>query len=128
MKQQCSEHRTLVNTKKAFVRCTNTHNWDEAKRCFPSFANESRLTQFLHLSFTKGAPEVFCDYCQAALNSTNVTPVDCYTIIKNGATGYVLQPDSMAITAARVREAVASYQGANIIVAHIPQVSLYQIY
>ncbi len=122
MKEACSKHRSLSILKTSFVRCTNVRNWEDAVSRFSLFAVESRLSQFQHLSFNKGIPQVFRDYCQAALSSRNAQAVDCYTVTCNEIKGYVIQADTTVLTAERIKEAVSTYQGANIIVAHIPKV------
>ena len=123
MKEACARYRSLTILKKSFVRCTNTRNWEHAVSRFRMHADEARLSQFQHLNFNKGIPQVFRDYCQAALSSRSRQDVDCYTVTYNETKGYVLQADTTVLTAERLKEAVSVYQGANIIIAHIPQVS-----
>lgn len=122
LKEACNSQRGMITIKKAFVRCTNTRNWDEAVDRFGAFADEGRLAQFVHLSFQKQIPDPFRNYCQAALSSEHPTAVDCFTVARNGAQGYVLHANPTTLTAAQIKAAVNSYTGAHLIVAHIPQV------
>ena len=124
MKEACNKHRAMTGIKRSFMRCTNTQSWDEAVSRFGAFADEGRLAQFTCLNFHKQIPEPFRDYCQSALNSENPTAVDCYTVAKEGTSGYVLQADTTSLTAARIKQAISCYMGANLIITHIPQVML----
>lgn len=128
MKERCTKHRALATIKSSFVRCTGARNWEDAVHRFEAFTDEVRLAQFVLLNFRKQIPEPFRDYCQAALNSENSTAVDCYTVVKEGTTGYVLQADPTALTAARIKQAISCYTGANLIIAQIPPVSLRQFH
>ncbi len=125
MKEWCNKHQALSTVKSSFVRCTGTRNWEEAVRRFEAFADEDRLAQLIHLNFRKQIPEPFRDFCQAAVNSENPTAVDCYTVIKECTSGYILQDDPTDPTATKIKEAISCYTGANLIIAHIPSIYSY---
>lgn len=57
--------------KKMFVRITNSKNWEEACVQFPEFVKPSWLEQFLSLNFKNGVPEIFRNFCDAALENRN---------------------------------------------------------
>ena len=106
------------------MKCTNSDTWEEVERRFGTYAEEKRLMQFVTLPFTNGIPQVFKDYCQAALTMTTTESSDCFMVHQNDARGYVICADPMMVTAADIKRTVNVFQGANLIIAQIPQVCL----
>eukprot|EP00731_Ephydatia_muelleri_P019608 Em0012g433a len=111
----------LVEVRKNFMKCTNSDTWEEVERRFGTYAEEKRLMQFVTLPFTNGIPQVFKDYCQAALTMTTTESSDCFMVHQNDARGYVICADPMMVTAADIKRTVNVFQGANLIIAQIPQ-------
>ena len=60
---------------KVFVCVTSSKNWEEACLRFPDFVN-----------FKNGVPEVFCNYCDAAIASKSVVA----GIVVGGSTTFFL--------------------------------------
>ncbi len=106
---RCNKHRALSTVKSSFVRCTGTQNWEAVVRRFEAFADEDSLAQFIHLNSHKQIPEPFRNFCQAAVNSKNQTAVDCYTVVKEGTSGYVLQADPTALSETKIKETISCY-------------------
>lgn len=68
MKVKADDYRQHEMMKKAFVRGTNSRNWESASSRYPHFAD--RLHQFSRLKFNKPQlPETFVTFCQAAIDS-----------------------------------------------------------
>ena len=125
LKIHCQTHRALVEVRKNFMKCTNSDTWEEVERRFGTYAEEKHLMQFTTLPFTNGIPQVFKDYCQAALTMTNTEPSDCFMVHQNDTRGYVICADPTMVTAADIKRAVNTFPGANLIIAQIPHVCLY---
>eukprot|EP00731_Ephydatia_muelleri_P017004 Em0010g102a len=121
LKIHCQTYRALVEVRKNFMKCTNSDTWEEVERRFGTYAEEKRLMQFVTLPFTNGIPQVFKDYCQAALTMTTTESSDCFMVHQNDARGYVICADPMMVTAADIKRTVNVFQGANLIIAQIPQ-------
>lgn len=124
LKQAARRYRALQTIQKAFSRCTNT-TWSEAEKRFPGFTSETRLHQFMQLDFSKGVPEAFMSYCQAALQSegpqlVDSLPTEVYSL--NGCRGYVIQQDILTLTYTALREAGVRFNGAHLFVSMLPKV------
>ena len=91
LKIHCQTYRALVEVRKNFMKCTNSDTWEEVERRFGTYAEEKRLMQFVTLPFTNDIPQVFKDYCQAALTMTTTesSAADCSMVHQNDARGYV---------------------------------------
>ena len=68
MKCSAEKFQSMELIKKKFVRITNSKSWEEACARFPGFVTPQKLKQFLSLNFRKEIPEVFKNYCDAALS------------------------------------------------------------
>ena len=67
MKSSAAQFHTMQQIRKMFVRITNSKNWEEACVRFPEFTCQEKLQKFLSLDYRHGPPEVFRNYCDAAL-------------------------------------------------------------
>lgn len=80
LKVKADEIRQFEMIKKAFVRCTNSRNWDTAQSRYSHFAD--RLHRFSKLSFNKPQlPETFLTFCQAAVDSKQ--GIGCFMLLLN---------------------------------------------
>ena len=120
MKKGAMDFRALENIRKAFTRCTNT-TWDEAKQRFPWHTNDQNLSHFLGLSFTKGVPDSFRIYCQAALRGENHHESNDFEY--KGSEAVVIELMINEFTVDDLQASYPSYSGANLILTSIPKVS-----
>ena len=122
LKDAAKRYRALQSVRTAFCRCTNT-TWEEACERFPLYTSDQRLSQFLSLSF-KSVPDAFVSYCQAALQkehlSSSTQSLDVYSY--HGAVAYALQHDILTLSYSDIQASGATFSGAHLFIAHIPQV------
>ena len=128
MKEAASHFRSMEQIKQAFVRCTNSRNWENAVSTYPSFTSEERLVKFIVFDLKKEIPEVFRTYCQTAIDSTSDNaPRDekqASTTFKVGdVTVHLVQGEFTKLSAQDIKQAHPSYSGAHLILTHIQNVS-----
>lgn len=84
LKKICEKKRKIVDLRQKFVHLTNCKDWKDAETKFPIHANPEKLEQFLALNIKKSTPQVFSQYCAAAvLWSTNKEHTENVTNISN---------------------------------------------
>ena len=121
LKDAAKHYRALQSVHTAFCRCTNT-TWEEA--CEISTLHQwPAIESVLSLSF-KSVPDVFVSYCQAALQkehlSSSTQSLDVYSY--HGAVAYALQHDILTLSYSDIWASGATFSGAHLFIAHIPQV------
>ena len=102
-----------------FMRVICPKNWEEACVHFPDFVKETRLKQFLSLNFKNGVPEVFRNYCDAAIASKNVAA----GIVVGGSTTLFVCATFNSVSAHDILNLNPTFTGAHLIMATIPNVS-----
>ena len=118
MKEAAGHFRKMEALKRCFCRCTNT-SWGEALHQFPNHANEDRLSQFIEMNFTKGVPESFQAYCQAAMSHSS-SEVDTYA--HNDLKVFVIGHDPLTATHTIITNSGVHYNGFQLFTAVIPEV------
>ena len=119
MKEAAGHFRKMEALKRCFCRCTNT-SWGEALHQFPNHANEDRLSQFIEMNFTKGVPESFQAYCQAAMSHSSSEEVDTYA--HNDLKVFVIGHDPLTATHTIITNSGVHYNGFQLFTAVIPEV------
>ena len=129
MKKRASDFRSLGIVKSTFMRLTNTHNWATAEEKFPTFTSTTRLSQYARLNFKHDVPAVFHTYCQAALDSiaaaASSVSVSMMNIEVNGVITVRLIESEFSSASAQLRDADASYCGAQLMIYRMPVVRKY---
>ncbi|XP_019860419.1 PREDICTED: uncharacterized protein LOC109588741 [Amphimedon queenslandica] len=118
MKTRADNFRQYEMMKKAFVRCTNSRNWDEATSLYPNFID--RLGQFSRLTFSKPQlPDTFLTFCQAAIDSRRGEP--CGEAVKKFGdyTITLVEGSLQACSSEAIKKANTSYNGAHLILSNI---------
>ena len=69
MRDAATKLRGMQVVKGTFTKMTGCTNWNEAAMKFPNHAVEEQLKAFTGLSFKGGLPDVFKEYCRAAMTS-----------------------------------------------------------
>ena len=150
LRERAMQFRALEAVKSAFVRTTNSNNWETARELFPHHTNVDRLKPFTNLSFkgtttyntmennvrtyhnmpllslTGGLPGVFKDYCRSAMLSAESTPMDTSamtTFSKDGCSLTFLKVDSTVQTGEYIKRHLPDFCGANLMIAVITKVS-----
>ena len=118
MKVCAGKFRSLEVVKRAFVRITNSKNWEEACARFPQFVTTQKLEQFLSLDFKKSVPEVFRIFCNAALSHKN--PV---AGIGAGNSQAFICHEFSSVTTQDIQGVFPKFSGANLIISSVPNVS-----
>jgi len=121
MKRESNRFRALENVKKVFARATTTNSsWEEARTRFPWHTNEDNISQFLGLNFTKGVPDSFKSYIQAALRGERHYEQNRH--VYQGSEAVVIELPMNNITLVQVQQSFPSYSGSNLILTSVPQV------
>ena len=99
--------------------------WEEAQETFPHFAREDRLKNFLSLPLKGkgGVPQIFRDYCQAALDGSIQEAQPATTVKKNGHTAHFIESSFKTLTVQTLKKAIPNYGGVNLVLAHMNKVS-----
>lgn len=119
MKCSAEKFRSVEIVKKRFLCITNSKNWEEASARFPDFVTPHKLEQFLPLNFKKGIPEVFRNYCDAALS--NNTPV---ASAGSEDRALLVCGEFSTITIQDIQGVWPKFSGANLIVTSASSVSI----
>ena len=103
-------------------RCVNAPSWDDAQSMYPNFAREARLKSFLNVikKSKQKIPQVFLDYCQAALDSKAQEPYS--TVSRDGTSAHFLKANFKTISEEGLRT-ISTYRGSHLVIACLPQVS-----
>ena len=93
----------------------------------PAFAREERLEKFLSFDFKLGPPEVFCNFCQAALDSKSApTPVTGMRFaVDSGCSLLVIDAEFSSVTAQEILQFDPTFCGAHLIMSNVPKVSIF---
>ena len=96
---------------------TNSKNWEEACLKFPDFVTSNKLEQFTSLNFRNNIPEIFRNYCEAALSRKHAVA---------GVCGSGESPALLVCCNVTTQEILAVYPkfaGAHLIITSIANVS-----
>ena len=104
-------------------RCTGKATWEDAAKDFPAFTQEERLRPFLGLKLKGGVPQPLRDFCQAAIDSKRVKDVPAYTVLNKGNKASFVEGSYKTISGRGITEKIPHFQGANLIVARLTDVS-----
>ena len=121
MKLLASEFRSLELIRKCFIRITSVNSWEEACIRFPNFTVEERIKQFQSLDFKHEPPEVFRNYCDAALASKSAQPGVCIQA-DSGSCICLVCSTFFSLTAQSILDVDSSFAGAHLIAATMPDV------
>lgn len=113
----------------AFLRLTNTETWEEAKQQFPHFATDEQMNKFMLCDLKKAVPKTFMDFCQRAKDSVAeeiATESDLYpfSVSIGAVTVTVVSSKLTEITGQKIRRSTRIFQGANLTIASVLQVSI----
>ena len=68
---ECTSIKQLSKVQAAFIRGTNSSNWENAQNKYPAFTTASMLEPLSKLKFTDlTLPDAFLRFCQRAVNSS----------------------------------------------------------
>ena len=124
MKLSAVKFRSMDVIKRTFVRITCSKSWDEACVRFPDFVTHDQLEKFLSLNFKLGVPEVFRNYCDAALTITNGGP----GVVRGRSKTLLVCRSFNSVAAQDILSVDPQYTGAHLIMTSIPNVSYHQSY
>ena len=130
MKKQAEMLKKLEMLKKAFVKLTNSRNWEDAKDRFQPFASESKLKKFATLETTKEVPQSFVNFCRRVKTSreTGLSSIQDQ-ITKHGELVAVTFQSNLSTISGQVIKAVyPDFSGADMILMSVPEVCRYIAY
>ena len=104
------------------LRCVSKASWDEALRDYPSFTKEERLKAFIGFKLKGGVPQPLREYCQAAIDSRKSANTTVYTSRSEGNTASFVQCTYKKINGQSLKENVATFKGAGLVLAKLPDV------
>ena len=112
----------------AFLRLTNTETWEEAKQKFPHFASDKQMEKFMLCDLKKAVPKTFTDFCQRAKDSVaeelaSEPELHPFSVSVGAVTITVVNSKVTEITGQKIRRSTRVFQGANLAVAQVQQVS-----
>ena len=99
--------------------------WEEARQCYPHYADEETLKKFLALPLKgKTVPQAFRDYCQAALDEEELSenPLSGRTIRRNGHSAHFLEGSYRTVSVKDLQSQVGTFHGAHLLLAHLTEV------
>ena len=81
LKKRCQKEKKLSDLREKFVHLTNSKSWQDAKTKFPFHTESEKLEQFLSVKLKPSTPQVFSQFCAAAVLSVSTQePVESTNI------------------------------------------------
>jgi len=125
MKKEASVLKKMAVLKKAFVKLTNSKNWEDASSQFPLFACESQLKKFTAIDFSKELPQSFVSFCKRVKSSmqTGVAIDDNQAMVKYGeAAAYAIKGTISELSSHSITCSYSGFHGADLILLSLTQV------
>lgn len=126
LKQDAVNFRQLENIKQAFVSCTKSGNWDEARITYPLYTQVERLQKFVTLDFRQTIPDTFRHYCHSAVASNCISAGGNTTVQANGNFVCIVEGEPLQVTGQQLQSSCPSFSGAHLAVAAISEVKFVQ--
>jgi len=125
MKNEAAEMKKMIILRKAFVKCTSSQTWENAKQKFPFYATDNQLKRFVKVDVQKEVPQSFMDFCRRAAGEEGDHGSAIHNSVHfNTAVGFAIDSKISELNSHRIKQVFSNFYGAKLSIITCADVSI----